>query len=59
MRILSGDKLLAELIIEDMKLYNSVVESYDFRTEQTHIDLMAAVNNFHKVEDDIRKDRLI
>ena len=49
---------MAELIIEDMKLYNTIVESYDFKTEQLHIDLMAAVNNFHKVEDDVQKSEM-
>ena len=52
MSCIGGDKELAELIIEDMKLYNAIVESYDFKTEQLHIDLMAAVNNLHKVDDD-------
>ena len=55
MECVAGDKELAELIIRDMELYNEVVESYDFQTEQLHIDLVAAVNNFHKVEDDMDK----
>ena len=44
---------MAELIIKDMQLYHEIVNSYSFKTEQLHIDLVAAVNNFHKVQDDI------
>ena len=55
MECVAGDKELAELIIKNMELYNEVVESYAFKTEQLHIDLVAAVNNFHKIEDDMEK----
>ena len=41
-----------------MKLYNSIVESYDFKTEEVHINLMSAVQNFHKVEDHVIKKTL-
>ena len=58
MNCVAGDKELAELITEDMKLYEEIVGNYDFQTEQLHIDLVAAVNNFHKVEDDMDKEDL-
>ena len=47
---------MAELIIKDMKLYHEIVDSYNFKTEQLHIDLVAAVSNFHKVQDDMTKE---
>ena len=47
---------MAELIIKDMQLYHEIVDSYSFKTEQLHIDLVAAVNNFHKVQDDMTKE---
>ena len=30
--IIGGDKDLGEEILEDMRAYNSIVESYDFKT---------------------------
>ena len=47
---------MAELIIKDMQLYHETVDSYNFKTEQLHIDLVAAVNKFHKVQDDVTKE---
>ncbi len=47
---------MAQLVIDDMHLYEEVVESYDFRTEAVHIDLIAAVQNFHKVKEDVVKE---
>ena len=44
--------------MEDRKLYQSIIESYDFKTEEIHLDLMAAVNNLHKVNDDKVKEGL-
>ena len=32
--IIGGDMDLEEEILEDMRAYNSIVESYDFKTEQ-------------------------
>ena len=58
-QFVGGDKELAELIIKDMQLYHEIVDSYNFKTEQLHIDLVAAVNNFHKVQDDITKEQLL
>ena len=29
-----------------------MLQSYDFKTEELHLDLMAAVNNMHKIDDD-------
>ena len=55
MECVAGDEELAELIIRDMEMYEGIVGGYDFKTEQLHIDLVAAVNNFHKVEDDMDK----
>ena len=50
---------MAELIIKDMQLYNEIVDSYSFKTEQLHIDLVATVNNFHKVQDDMTKEEFL
>ena len=47
---------MAELIMKDMQLYHQIIDSYNFKTEQLHIDLVAAVNNFHKVQDDVTKE---
>ena len=58
MECVAGDKELAELIIRDMERYKEIVGGYDFKTEQLHMDLMDAVNNFHKVEDDMDKSDL-
>ena len=44
--------------MEDMKAYNTIVESYDFKTEQLRIDLNAAVMNLHKVKDHVVKEHL-
>ena len=55
---LGGDKELAELIIKDMQLYEEVISSYSFKTEELHIDLVAAVNNFHKVQEEETKKEL-
>ena len=54
-----GDRELAELIIKDMQLYHEIVDSYSFKTEQLHINLVAAVNNFHKVQDDMTKEECL
>ena len=50
---------MAELIIKDMQLYHEIVDSYNFKTEKLHIDLMAAVNNFYKVQDDVTKENFL
>ena len=42
-----------------MQLCHEVVDSYSFKTEQMHIDLMATVNNFHKVQDGVTRDDLL
>ena len=34
-----GDKELAELIMEDKRLYKEVIGSYDFKTEEVRINL--------------------
>ena len=53
---MAGDEDLAELILSDIELFNRVMGEYDFETEKLHIDLMAAVNNLHKVTDDEKKE---
>ena len=55
---IGGDKELAELIIKDMQLYEEVISSYSFKTEELHIDLVAAVNNFHKVQEEETKKEM-
>ena len=50
---------MAELIIKDMQLYHEIVDSCSFKTEQLHIDLVAAVKNFYKVQDDVTKEDLL
>ena len=52
---MAGDVDLAELILSDIDLFNRVMGEYDFETEKLHIDLMAAVNNLHKVTDDEKR----
>ena len=47
---------MAELIIKGMQLYHEIVDSYNFKTKQLHIVLVAAVNNFYKVQDDVAKE---
>ena len=47
------DKDLASAIIEDMRLLQEVMGEYDFKTEKLHIDLVAAANNLHRVNDDV------
>ena len=49
---------LGEEILEDMHAYNSIVERYEFQTEQLRIDLNAAVMNLHKVKDHVFKENL-
>ena len=44
-----GDKELADLIMEDKRLYEEVINSYDFKTEKVRINLVAAIQNLHKV----------
>ena len=39
-------------------MYHEIVESYNSKTEQLHIDLVYAVNSFHKVNDDVNKKNL-
>ena len=56
--IIGGDKDLGEEILEDIRAYNSIVESYDFKTEQLRIDFNAAVMNLHKVKDHVVKEHL-
>ena len=58
MECVSGDEKLAELITRYMKMYEEIVDGYDFKTEQLHIDLVAAVNTSHKAEDDMDKGDL-
>ena len=47
---------MAELIINDMQLYHEIVNRYNFKTEKLRIDLMSAVINFHKVQDDVTEE---
>ena len=56
--IIGGNKDLGEEILEDMRAYNAIVESYDFKTEQLRIDLNAAVMNLHKVKGHVVKEHL-
>ena len=56
--IIGGNKDLGEEILEDMRAYNAIVESYDFKTEQLRIDLKAAVMNLHMVKDHVVKEHL-
>ena len=53
-----GDKELAELILEDKRLYEEVIGSYDFKTEEVRINLAAAVRNFNRVTDIVDKKEL-
>ena len=41
-----------------MQLYHEVLSSYNFKTEQLHIDLVAAVNKFHKINADVNQEDL-
>ena len=58
MEFVAGDKELAELIIGDMAMYEETIGGYDFKTEQIYVSLVASVNNFYKVEDNMDKDEL-
>ena len=49
---------MGEEILEDIQAYNTILESYDFKTEQLRIDLNAAVMNLHKVKDHVVKEHL-
>ena len=53
---IGGDRELSELIIKDMQLYEEVISNYCFKTEELNIDLVAAVNNFHKVQEEETKE---
>ena len=41
-----------------MQLYEEVLSTYCFKTKELHIDLVAAVNNFHKVQEEDKKEEL-
>ena len=49
---------MREEILEDVRAYNTIVESYDFKTEQLFIYLNASVMNLHKVKDPVVKEHL-
>ena len=58
-QFVGDDKKLAELIIKDMQLYHEIVYCCNFKTDQLHINLMAAVNNFHEAQDDVIKEEFL
>ena len=41
-----------------MQLYEEMISYYCFKTEELHIDLVAAVNNFLKVQEEYMKKEL-
>ena len=47
---------MTELINIDLQLYHEIVCSSNFKTELLHVDLVAAVNNFHKLQHDVTKE---
>ena len=57
--IIRENKDLGEEILEDMRAYTTIVESYNFKTEQLHIDLNAAVMNLHKVKDHVDRKSVV